>query len=201
MGLCIGADGDLYIADSMNHAIRRMTAQGAVTTFAGNPHEAGFKPGPRLQARFLEPTDVVAHPEGGFIICEPFGNALFRLTADGNVSLFAGDPETGPKSLAHPNSAVCDAEGNVYVADTFHQELRLIIEKFSTTIERVGGTNQLTITWDSLPGRTYQLQILGNEGWVNTPQAPVLANAAETSVTFPKPQHKAGIYRILLLGF
>lgn len=79
--------------------------------------------------------------------------------------------------------------------------MRLIIEKFSTSIERIGGTNQLTIRWDSLNGRTYQLQILGAEGWVNAPQAPVLANAAETSVTFPMPQQKAGIYRILLLGF
>jgi len=201
MGLCIGADGNLYIADSMNHAIRRMTPQGAVTTFAGNPLEAGFKAGSRLQARFLEPTDVVAHPEGGFIICESFGNALFRLTADENVSLFAGDPETGPKSLAHPNSAACDADGNVYVADTFNQEVRLIIEKFGSSIERIGGTNQLTLTWDSIPGRSYQIQILVNEGWVNASPAPTLANAEETSVTFPMPNEKAGIYRILLLGF
>ena len=201
IGMCLGADGNLYIADSANHAIRCMTPLGHVSTFAGSPLESGFKPGPRLHARFLEPTDIVAHPEGGFIICESFGNALFRLPADGNVSLFAGDPETGPKSLANPNSAACDQNGNVYVVDTFHQEVRLIIEKFSTSMERIGGTNQLTIRWDSLPGRTYQLQILGAEGWVNAPQAPVLANAAETSVTFPMPQQKAGIYRILLLGF
>lgn len=201
MGLCVGVDGNLYIADSANHAIRCMTPPGVVSTYAGSLYEAGFKSGPRLQARFLEPTDVITHPEGGFIICESFGNALFRLTAAGNVSLYAGDPETGPMSLAHPNSAVCDADGNVYVVDTFHQEVRLIIEKFSTFIERVGGTNQLTITWDSLSGRTYQLQILGNEGWVNAPVAPVLANAAETSVTFPMPNEKTGIYRILLLGF
>jgi len=201
MGLCVGTDGNVYIADSMNHAIRGMTPLGVVSTFAGSPLEAGFKTGLRLQARFLEPTDVIVHPEGGFIICESFGNALFRLSADGYVSLFAGDPQTGPKSLANPNSAACDPEGNVFVVDTFHQEVRLIIEKFSTSIERSGGTNLLTITWDSLPGRTYQLQILGDTGWVNAPPAPVLATAAETFVTFPMPLQKAGIYRILMLGF
>lgn len=201
MGLCVGADGNLYIADSMNHAIRCMTPQGTVTTYAGSPLEAGFKPGPRLLARFREPTDIVTHPKGGFIICESFGNALFRLTAAGEVSLFAGDSQTGPKSLAHPSSAVCDANGSVYVTDTFHQELRLIIEKFSSSVTRNGGTNQLTITWDSLPGRTYQLQILGNGNWGNAPPAPVLATAVKTSITFPMPQQKVGIYRILLLGF
>ncbi len=201
MGLCVGADGNLYIADSANHTIRCMTPPGVVSTFAGNALEAGFKSGPRLKARFLEPTDVVANPEGGFIICEAFGNALFRLSALGDVSLFAGDPETGPNSLANPHSAACDPVGNVYVVDTFHQEVRLIIEKFSTSIERIGGTNQLTLTWDSLPGRSYQLQILQNENWVNAPLAPVLANAAETSVTFPMPLQQAGVYRLLLLGF
>jgi sugar lactone lactonase YvrE len=195
MGLCIGADGDLYIADSMNHTIRRMTPQAAVSTFAGNPLEAACKSGPRLEARFCEPTDIAPHPEGGFIICESFGNALFRLTADGNVSLFADH------TLSHPNSAVCDAIGNVYVADTFNQEVRLIIEKFRSSIERVGGTNQLTITWDSIPGRSYQLQILVNQAWINAPPAPVLATGEETSVTFPMPQEKSGIYRIMLLGF
>ena len=195
MGLCVGADGDLYIADSMNHTIRRMTPQAAVSTFAGNPLEAACKSGPRLEARFCEPTDIAPHPEGGFIICESFGNALFRLTADGNVSLFADH------TLSHPNSAVCDAIGNVYVADTFNQEVRLIIEKFRSSIERVGGTNQLTITWDSIPGRSYQLQILVNQAWINAPPAPVLATGEETSVTFPMPQEKSGIYRIMLLGF
>jgi hypothetical protein len=179
----------------MNHTIRRMTPQAAVSTFAGNPLEAACKSGPRLEARFCEPTDIAPHPEGGFIICESFGNALFRLTADGNVSLFADH------TLSHPNSAVCDAIGNVYVADTFNQEVRLIIEKFRSSIERVGGTNQLTITWDSIPGRSYQLQILVNQAWINAPPAPVLATGEETSVTFPMPQEKSGIYRIMLLGF
>ena len=201
MGMCLGADGNLYIADSANHVIRCMTPSGQISTFAGNPLESGFKPGPRLQARFLEPSDVVPHPEGGLIICESFGNALFRLTSGGDVSLFAGDPTTGPNSLSNPNSAVCDPEGNVFVVDTYRQEVRLIIESFSTSIGRSGGTNLLTITWDSIPGRTYQLQMLGDAGWANAPPAPVLASTAETSVTFPMPLQNAGIYRILLLGF
>lgn len=204
-GLCIGADGNLYIADSMNHTIRSMTPQALVSTFAGNPLQAGWLAGPRLQARFSEPTDIAPHPDGGFIICESFGNSLFRLAADGNVSLFAGhaDPTASPapNAFSHPNSAVCDEIGNVYVSDTFNQEVRLIIEKFRVSIERIGGTNQLTITWDSLPGRTYQIQVLGSQGWLNAPPPPVLATGVESFVSFPMPQEKTGIYRIMLLGF
>lgn len=205
MGLCIGADGDLFIADSMNHTIRRMNAQSVVSTYAGSPLEAACKSGPSLEARFCEPTDISPHPAGGFIICESFGNALFRLSAEGNVSLFAGHgapaPSTVPHALSHPNSVVCDELGNVYVSDTFNHEVRLIIEKFRSSIERIGETNQLTITWDSLPGRNYQLQILENQGWTNASPAPVTATDQVTSVTFPIPLKQTGIYRVLLLGF
>jgi len=202
MGLCIGTDGNLYIADSLNHAIRCMTPQAVVTTFAGNTTEFGCITGPRLEARFCEPTDITTHPDGGFIICESFGNALFRLKADGMVSMFAGNPDTpSPNTLSGPSAVVCDAQGNVFVSDTFNQQVRLIIEKFGMEVGLVNGTRQLKITWDSLPGRDYQIQILGTQGWQNAPQPPVRATAATASVSFPMPAEKTGIYRILLLGF
>lgn len=200
LGLCVAADGNIYIADSENHAIRRMTPQGAVTTFSGNATEFGCKSGPRLEARYSAPVDITPHPDGGFIICESFGNALFRMDAGGSVSMIAGgDPQ--PNKLSNPSSAVCDSLGNVYVSDTFNQEIRLIIEKFEMTISKIGADKQLTITWDSLPGRRYQLQRLGETTWENAPQTPVLATSTSTSISFPLPQANTGIYRILLLGF
>ena len=205
MGMCVGTDGNLYIADSDNHAIRRVTPQAAVTTFSGNPFESGCQTGPRLEARYCTPVDITTHPDGGFMICESFRNALFRLDVNGMVSKFAGDtgeqapPE--PDSLSNPSSAVCDGQGNVYVSDTFNQEVRVIIEKFEATVSRVGADQQLTITWDSLPGRDYQLQVLGGEGWMNAPYGPVHATAEVSSISLPLPQAPKGIYRILLLGF
>ncbi len=158
--------------------------------------------GPRLAARFCEPTDITAHPDGGFIICESFGNALFRLNSDGMVSMFAGGGEApGANSLSAPSAAVCDPQGNVFVSDTFNQQVRLIIEKFGMEVALVNGTRQLKITWDSLPGRDYQLQILGEQGWGNAPLNPVKATAGQASISFPMPSEKTGIYRILLLGF
>ena len=202
MGLCVSTDGNLYIADSLNHAIRCMTPQAVVTTYAGNTIEFGCKSGSRLDARFCEPTDITSHPDGGFIICESFGNALFRLKADGMVSMFAGNPDSpSTNTLSNPSAAVCDDQGNVFVSDTFNQQVRLIIEKFGMDLKMVDGTQQLKITWDSLPGRDYQLQILGEQGWGNAPQDPVSATAEQSSISFPIPGDKAGIYRILLLGF
>ena len=205
LGMCAGTDGKLYVADSENHTIRCMTQQADVTTFSGSSTEHGCKAGPRLEARYCSPVDISPHPDGGFIICESFGNALFRLKADGMVSMLAGgggaqSPPTS-KSLSNPSSAVCDALGNVYVSDTFSQEIRLIIEKFDMAISKVGEDKQLTITWDSLPGRDYQLQVLGDDGWGNAAYAPVHATDEVSDISFPLPSDPKGIYRILLLGF
>ena len=117
------------------------------------------------------------------------------------VSFFSGGPATSPSTLSHPHSVVCDEQGNVYVADTFNQEVRLIIENFETTIALVNGTNQITLTWDSLPGRTYQLQTYTNNRWQNAPLEPTQATSTKTSLTFPLTGNKSAIHRILLLGF
>ena len=202
MGLCIGTDGNLYIADSLNHSIRSMTPKGVVTSFAGNALAAGSKSGPRLEARFYQPTDITCHPDGGFIICDSFKNSLYRIAADGMVSMFTNNSSTSPSNiLANPSAVVCDPQGNVFVSDTFSQQVQLIIEKFGMETTLVNGTRQLKLTWDSLPGRDYQLQILGDQGWSNSSLAPVRATSDKASISFPIPAQKTGIYRILLLGF
>jgi sugar lactone lactonase YvrE len=127
MGLCLGTDGSLYIADSQNHTIRCVTPLGVVTTYSGAATEQGIKTGPRLDARYSLPVDICVHPNGGFIVCDSFANTLCRIEADGLVSLLAGGIAATPQpgSLANPSSAVCDALGNVFIADTFNQEIRL----------------------------------------------------------------------------
>lgn len=204
-GLCVGADGNIYIADTHNHAIRCMTPAGVVTTFSGNVSQSGCATGPRLEARYSEPTDIVPHPDGGFIICDSFCNSLFRLDATDLVSRIAGhseiDSPPAPGELSGPQSVVSDPHGNVFVADTFHQEIRLILAKFDISISTNGDTREVTLTWDSIPGCDYQIQEQGPQGWANTSHAPIRATATRSSMTFPDPIDQAtGPYRILLLG-
>lgn len=131
MGLCAAADGNLYLADSQNHAIRCITPAGVVTTYSGSATQQGCTAGLRLDARYSIPVDISVHPSGGFIVCDSFANTLFRIEASGAVSLLAGGIETNPQAgaLANPSAVVCDALGNVYIADTFNQEIRLASPK------------------------------------------------------------------------
>jgi sugar lactone lactonase YvrE len=196
-GLCIGSDGSLYIADSRNHTIRRMNSKGQVTTFAGNARESGRRDGLRLDARFCEPTDITPHPLGGFMVCDAFANSIHRINQLGMVSDIA---DADLEGLSHPSAVVCDASGNVYVADTFHQEIRLLIEKFGISIERLPEGNHLLIRWDSIVGRSYQLQMMSESGWVNAPVAPVRATTMTSQITLTSPPD-AKQYRVQLLGF
>jgi len=199
MGLCVGTDANLYLADSQNHAIRCITPQGAVTTFSGSAAAHGSKSGFRLDARYSLPVDICVHPDGGFIVCDSLANTLLRIGADAIVGPLSGAAETGA-SFANPSSAICDPLGNVVVADTFNQQIRLIIAKFAMTLSEPDQDGLVTLTWDSLPGRHYQLEMLGADGWEDAPVPPVRATGAVSSLSFPGPAD-ATSHRIALLGF
>jgi sugar lactone lactonase YvrE len=201
MGMCIGTDGNIYIADSENHTIRCMTPGGAVTTYSGRAGQHGCKPGFRLDARYSAPVDICVHPDGGFIVCDSFSNTLFRIEANGMVAVLSGGAAPHANTLGNPGSAICDALGNVFVADTFNQQVRMVIAKFGLKISPLGQNKQFTITWDSLAGRDYQLQVLGTNGWTNASIPPVRATGEVSALTFPLPANPTTLYRILLLGF
>jgi NHL repeat len=91
--IAMGPDGDLYVADSGNHQIRRVTAAGAVTTYAGSA--VGFNDGAPLSAQFNRPGGVAIAPNGDVYIADT-GNSLIRRivrsgTSAGSVETTAGD--------------------------------------------------------------------------------------------------------------
>jgi hypothetical protein len=59
----------------------------------------------------------------------------------------------------------------------------------------------MTLTWDSLAGRDYQLQLLTPTGWTNASTPPVRATGTLSTLTFPLPANPSTLYRIVLLGF
>lgn len=98
-GIAFGTDGDLFVADSGNHTIRRITPAGAVSTFAGVPGSAGTVDGTGTAARFHTPTDLSFDAAGNLLVLERgsvdngFAVYVRRITPAGAVTtLFnAGD--------------------------------------------------------------------------------------------------------------
>jgi sugar lactone lactonase YvrE len=126
-GIARDPQGNLYVVDRNNYVIRKITAQGVVTTLAGAPGTPGHADGNGAAARFSRLSDIAADNAGNLYVTD-YGNAVIRkVTPDGTVSTLAGSPgisgsADGQGGAArfpgNPMSITVDASGNLYVAQT-----------------------------------------------------------------------------------
>jgi len=131
--LAIDASGNLYVADSENNRIRRVTPDGVVSTFAGTG-APGAVDGPRDSATFSSPRGVAVDADGNVYVAD-FGNSLLRrITPAGVVSTLAGKKGTpgGQDGIGEaatfnqPQGLTINAAGTLYVADTFGNLIRKV---------------------------------------------------------------------------
>lgn len=127
-GLTVDKQGNVYVADFYNHAIRKITPKGDVTTVSGKPAILGGQTNGLLKnASFDDLTDVTLGPDGRFYIADG-GNALIRVMDNTRVQTLAGrspgvlpNKFVGGKTLCarirQPVKAARDSQGRVYFAD------------------------------------------------------------------------------------
>lgn len=93
-GLCFSGN-DIYVADSGNHTIRRITPSAVVTTFAGRPSNAGYVNGDRIaEARFNNPVDITVDTRGTFYVSDNGNHVIRTINGGVTVRLYAGDPNS-----------------------------------------------------------------------------------------------------------
>lgn len=133
-GLTAAANGELMICDTANGTVRRITADGIVSTFAGSSTTRGSADGPGTQALFSAPAGIARDAAGSFYVTDSSNHTIRKVTADGTVSTIAGAPgisgaSDGTGTAARfnfPTGIAVDAGGNVYVADTHNNLIRRI---------------------------------------------------------------------------
>ena len=94
LGLALSAGGILYIADTYNQRIRKMTPDTVVTTLAGNT-ESGSKDGVGPDASFYRPSGLAVDSKGNIFVADQFNNSIRRITPGGVVTTFAGSGSAG----------------------------------------------------------------------------------------------------------
>jgi hypothetical protein len=131
------ADGNLFIADTGNHRIRKIDRDGIITTVAGNG-EAGHDGdgGPALLASLDNPVDVAVGADGSLYIADTYNHCIRSVSPDGIIDTFAGecgrhgfagDGQAPDRALFNrPYGIALDAHDNLYVADTYNHRIRLI---------------------------------------------------------------------------
>ena len=133
-GLCAGPDGAVYIGDTGNHMLRRVSVDGTISAVAGIGY-SGYSGdgGPALNARLNMPRGCAVDSIGDIFIADSGNNAVRVVTPDGNISTIAGNGnpgftgDGGPAAqalLQTPYSVAVDQQGNVYVADTGNNRIR-----------------------------------------------------------------------------
>jgi len=118
-------DGSVIVADTQNDTIRRVTAQGIVTTVAGKAGVSGAANGTGSAATFGGPYGVAVDGSGNIFVADTNNSRIRKITPDGVVSTFAASTGVGP-SLAFPTSVAVDAAGNVYVAEGFRNLIKKV---------------------------------------------------------------------------
>jgi DNA-binding beta-propeller fold protein YncE len=90
----VDGEGRLWVPDQLNHAVRRVTPAGEVTTVAGSG-KAGYADGAAAAAQFNNPTGVAPLPNGAAVVADRNNNRLRLVTPDGSVTALAGTGEAG----------------------------------------------------------------------------------------------------------
>ncbi|MGZ3872871.1 MAG: NHL repeat-containing protein [Mucilaginibacter sp.] len=131
-GITVDASGNIYVSDSYNHRIRKVTASGVVSTFAGNG-TIGYADGDATAAEFYGPHGLVADKAGNIYVADFGNNVIRKITPAGVVSTFVGNGTAGfvngtgtSCEFNNPSGLAIDASENLYVADRGNNSIRKI---------------------------------------------------------------------------
>lgn len=131
-GVAVDAAKNVYVADSYNHRIRKITADGAVSTLAGNGND-GYVDGPVHESEFYVPIGIVMDSDENIYVGDEGNSSIRKITRDGNVTTLAGNGKfsftDGVGSAATfnaPGGIALDREGNLYVADYLNNCIRRV---------------------------------------------------------------------------
>jgi hypothetical protein len=140
-GLTVDSDGNLYIADTMNNRVRRVTPDGTITTVAGTGltlRSFGAVLGDgglATQAVVDSPSAVVVDPDGNLYIADRGNSRIRKVSTDGIITIVAGtgvpgySGDGGPATSAmlyYPWGLGIDGSGTIYISDTYNSRIRII---------------------------------------------------------------------------
>ncbi len=133
--------GNLYVADSGNNTIRKITSGGVVSTLAGSPGISGSADGTGTNAQFNQPIGVAVDTGGTVYVADSGNHTIRKITSSGVVTTIAGSPGiagstngTGTNALFNqPQGIAVDAATNLYVADYGNHTIRLISRALAVT--------------------------------------------------------------------
>jgi sugar lactone lactonase YvrE len=165
-GVAVDGAGNLFLADSGNNRIRKLTPNLVISTVAGNGTAgAGGDNGPATAANLNNPTSVAFDSSGNLFIADTDNHKVRKVTPAGVITTVAGNGTAGfggegqPATIAFlnfPNSVAVDSSGNLFIADTLNHRVRRV--NSGGLIETVAGDGTPGFGGDNGQGVNAQLQ-------------------------------------------
>ena len=145
-GVAVAADGTIYVADAgESNRIRKISPDGSVATLAGGSE--GFADGAGTSASFNTPSALALGRDGNLYVADTGNNRIRKITPGGTVSTVAGNGTAGyvdgPAATAEFNGPIglaVSSSGDIYVADTYNDVIRMITTAGEVTTIAGGGT-------------------------------------------------------------
>jgi DNA-binding beta-propeller fold protein YncE len=199
--ITLDSAGNLYVADSLNHTIRRINTSGSVVTIAGIAGVAGSLDANGTASSFNRPTGVAIDNGGNVYVADTNNHLLRRISSGGTVTTLAGtagvsgttDGAGGQALFNQPFALTVDTNGNLYIADTRNHSIRRsgttsapsITTQPQNRVVPAGGSTTFTVaaTGTPAPSLQWQRQAAGTSGFTNLANGSGYSGVNTTTLT------------------
>ena len=148
-GVAVDSAGNVYFSDSGNHVIRKISATGIISTFAGTPQVAGppVENVPATSSPLNQPGDLEFDSSGNLYVADNGNNRIRKITPGGGITTVAGNGnvsfsgDNGPATSAAtrgPLNVAIDAQGNLYISDNDARVRKVAANGIITTFAGTG---------------------------------------------------------------
>ncbi|MFZ2279224.1 MAG: NHL repeat-containing protein [Prosthecobacter sp.] len=164
-GTAVDKAGNVYVGDTKNEIVRKITPEGVVSTLAGKAEQWGYKDGIGSEARLSGPGGMVVGPDGVLYVADVGNCCIRKISPDGKVTTFVGrggepgefsgrvDAVGDAARFDCPDDLVMDAAGIIYVADTENHTIRRVFA--DGRVDTIGGKSGQPGALDSLGGNLH----------------------------------------------